>query len=93
MPHFHNVFKSSERIIHIYGFIYSHVLDIDLWTGVVTETKIGNSISGEVQSCLVAEQFANLRNGDRFWYETSDGTVGFTSGENNCRFFFSVADS
>lgn len=74
-------------------FIYSDVLDIDLWTGMVTETKIGDSISGEVQSCLVAEQFANLRNGDRFWYETSDSSVGFTSGKNNRRPFFSVADS
>lgn len=46
----------------------------------MTETTIGPSISGPTQSCLVAMQFANLKYGDRFWYETTD-SVGFSTGE------------
>lgn len=58
--------------------VYESVQDIDLWTGMITERKIGSSISGPTQSCLVAMQFSNLKYGDRFWYETTDSSVGFT---------------
>ncbi|KAL4232189.1 hypothetical protein ACF0H5_009764 [Mactra antiquata] len=53
--------------------------DIDLWTGLVTETKVGTSLSGPTQSCLVGMQFKNLKFGDRFWYE--DSTYGYSGGK------------
>ncbi|XP_052282531.1 peroxidasin homolog pxn-2-like [Dreissena polymorpha] len=61
--------------------VYASPKDVDLWTGIVTETAVGTSISGPTMSCLVAMQFANLRNGDRFWYETSDTNLKFTTGK------------
>ena len=58
--------------------------DIDLYTGIASETHLGSSVLGPTGSCLVAMQFKTLKYGDRFWYETSetssDGTsLGFTS--------------
>ncbi|XP_053407489.1 peroxidase mlt-7-like [Mercenaria mercenaria] len=51
--------------------VYADVQDVDLWTGVMTEKKLAGSISGATQSCLLAMHFANIKHGDRFWYEGS----------------------
>lgn len=59
---------------------YESVRDVDLWTGLITENKVGSSISGPTQSCLVAMQFSNIKYGDRFWYESSE-SVGFTANQ------------
>ncbi|KAL4232190.1 hypothetical protein ACF0H5_009765 [Mactra antiquata] len=50
--------------------------DIDIWTGLITETKVGTSLSGPTQSCLIGMQFENFKFGDRFWYE--DSTYGYS---------------
>lgn len=67
---------SAEAIAALQS-VYLDPRDIDLWTGVVSETLVGSSLAGPTQSCLVARQFANLKHGDRFWYETSDSNIGF----------------
>lgn len=56
--------------------VYADVRDVDPWTGFVTEKKLTGSISGPTQTCLVAKHFANLKHGDRFWYENAE--FGFT---------------
>ncbi|XP_053407483.1 peroxidasin homolog pxn-2-like [Mercenaria mercenaria] len=61
----------TDDVIAALQSVYDDPRDIDLWTGVVTETTVGTSISGPTQSCLVAKQFANLKYGDRFWYEST----------------------
>lgn len=62
----------TDDVIAALKSVYDDPNDIDLWTGVVTETTVGSSMSGPTQSCIVAKQFANLRYGDRFWYESTD---------------------
>ncbi|CAH2103015.1 unnamed protein product [Euphydryas editha] len=57
--------------------IYKNVDDIDLYTGALAENPNGRLLSPTL-TCLIADQFLRLKIGDRFWYETSDETVGFT---------------
>ncbi|CAH0405563.1 unnamed protein product [Chilo suppressalis] len=57
--------------------IYKNVDDIDLYTGALAEDPKGRLL-GPTLSCLVSDQFLRLKVGDRFWYETSDETVGFS---------------
>lgn len=43
--------------------------DIDLLIGGLSETATLGTVFGPTLTCLLAIQFANLRNSDRFWYE------------------------
>ncbi|KAM3960851.1 peroxidasin homolog cardinal [Aphomia sociella] len=58
--------------------IYSSVEDIDLYTGALAEEPHGRLLAPTL-TCLISDQFLRLKIGDRFWYETSDETVGFTN--------------
>lgn len=66
-------YSSYSRIVTI----YKSVDDIDLYTGAVAEDPKGRLL-GATLTCLVADQFLRLKIGDRFWYESSDPTTGFT---------------
>ncbi|KAI1289157.1 Chorion peroxidase [Halotydeus destructor] len=59
--------------------VYDHVDDIDLWTAGVAEFPLPGALVGPVFGCLIAEQFANLRKGDRFWFENANWPSSFTS--------------
>lgn len=49
--------------------IYQDAEDIDLLIGGLSETATLGTVFGPTLTCLLAIQFANLRNSDRFWYE------------------------
>ena len=49
---------------------YERVDDIDPWIGVLCEPHMGPNLIGETLRHELAEQFAALRDGDRFWYRT-----------------------
>ncbi|XP_055996607.1 peroxidase-like protein [Ostrea edulis] len=48
---------------------YSHVDDIDLYAGGLSETPLRGSILGPTFQCIIAYQFSLYKHGDRFWYE------------------------
>jgi hypothetical protein len=48
--------------------IYSHVDDIDLFTGGLAERPVVGGVVGPTFACIIGQQFLNLRKGDRFWY-------------------------
>jgi peroxidase len=49
--------------------LYEDMGDIDLWVGGLLETLEEGAQLGPTFNCLIAGQFARLRDGDRFWYE------------------------
>ena len=48
---------------------YGSVNDIDLWIGGLAEDHLPNSSVGITFTRILVEQFARLRDGDRFWYQ------------------------
>jgi len=66
--------------IHRYLSIYQSVDDIDLWSAGIAEFPLLGAMVGPTFSCIIGEQFAYLRKGDRFWYE-NDGWPSKFSGD------------
>jgi len=49
--------------------VYKHVDDIDLYVGGFLEAAHEDSILGPVFKCIIGDQFARLKKGDRFFYD------------------------
>lgn len=67
-----------NETVRRYQSIFEHPLDIDLWSGGVSEKPLPGSMLGPVFSCIIATQFSYLRRGDRFWYELPNQPSSFT---------------
>ncbi|XP_066457645.1 myeloperoxidase-like [Eleutherodactylus coqui] len=63
-----SVLKNStlaQKLIDLYGTPEN----IDIWIGGVSEPLVPNGNTGELLSCLIANQFRKGRDGDRYYYE------------------------
>lgn len=68
----------QNRTAFKFSQLYKHVDDIDLWSGGIAEQKLPGAIVGPTFACIIARQFANIRRGDRFWFENSAFPSAFT---------------
>ncbi len=61
--------------------MYADVNDIDLFIGMVLENPGANgALVGETFLCLIGDQFARLKLGDRFFYDLRGQAGSFTTG-------------
>ncbi|XP_048413025.1 myeloperoxidase-like isoform X2 [Stegostoma tigrinum] len=49
--------------------LYGTANNIDVWVGAVAEPPVKGGKVGPLLACLIGQQFKNLRDGDRFWWE------------------------
>jgi len=54
--------------------------DVDLIVGGILEKPEVGVVLGPTFTCLLADQFSSIRNGDRFWYENDIPPSSFTRG-------------
>ena len=73
-----NLYTSFDQITHDPGTLqalentFSDVDHIDLWTGGLSEDHMANgAMVGETFGTIIAQQFENLRDGDRLWFENA----------------------
>ncbi len=55
----------AQRLTDLYG----NVNNIDAWVGMLAENHLPGSSIGETHMAVFLDQFARLRDGDRFWYQ------------------------
>ena len=62
-----------KRNLFIYLLLKRNVADIDLWIGGLAEivTGRGDVITSPTFTCIIGEQFRDLKYGDRFYYENA----------------------
>lgn len=48
---------------------YGDVSKVDLWVGGLAENHLAGAMVGQTFGVIIARQFVNLRDGDRFWYQ------------------------
>ena len=61
--------------------LYRSPDNVDLFVGGILEDRVRGGAMGPTFSCLMGKQFKALREGDRFWYENTDGPQAFTPGQ------------
>ncbi|XP_069358899.1 peroxidase-like [Maniola hyperantus] len=70
ITNFDDLFRvMPARAVRKLKVLYKHVDDIDLFTGGMAERPVVGGLVGPTLACIIAQQFTNLRKGDRFWYE------------------------
>ena len=52
--------------------IYGTVEDIDPWVGMLAENHLNDALFGELVMKILEDQFRNLRDGDRFYFDNDD---------------------
>ena len=70
----------SDEAVDAFKQLYRFVDDVDLFSALVSEFRLKDSMVGPTLACLLATQFRDMKHGDRFWYETNAVPVRFTPG-------------
>lgn len=70
----------SLQVVEKIKYLYQSVDDIDIYIGILGEWPVKGGILGPVASCIIADQFTRLKDGDRFFYENGMLPHSFTPG-------------
>ena len=63
--------------------MYNHVQDIDLFTGGISEFSMPDGHVGPTFACVIGKQLADLKFGDRFYFEHGGESGSFTPAQLN----------
>ncbi|ESP01483.1 hypothetical protein LOTGIDRAFT_172652 [Lottia gigantea] len=77
-----NSFDNGSAQFNRLQMVYSHVDDVDLYIGGLSEDPVTDGIVGPTFACIIGQQFNNLKFGDRFWFENAQSS-GFSQGQMN----------
>ncbi|KAK3862239.1 hypothetical protein Pcinc_031880 [Petrolisthes cinctipes] len=69
----------NTQAAHTLSTVYRNVNDVDLFPAGLSERSISGGLLGPTFSCLLAQQFSNIKEGDRFWYQNSEQPKPFTA--------------
>ncbi|KAK7102407.1 chorion peroxidase-like [Littorina saxatilis] len=61
--------------------LYEHPDDVDAFTGGTCESSVHGGVVGELFAHILAQQFHDLKYGDRFFFETDSSFFGFNNWE------------
>jgi peroxidase len=70
----------DRSVVDRLASVYRSVDDIDLFIGGLVESHLPGSMLGPVFSCIIADQFARLKVGDRFFFEHGGHPSSFSPG-------------
>lgn len=59
-----------------------------MYPGGLSETPVNGGVVGPTFACIIANQFRDLKKGDRFYYENGPSSTAFTLGKNNFYFLY-----
>lgn len=79
-------FEELEQVMssesgQLMGHLYESVDDIDLFSGGLSELPLEGALVGPTFACIIGQQFSDLRAGDRFWFESSQGAHSFSAAQ------------
>jgi len=64
--------SSNPNVIDALSTVYQSVDQIDAWVGLLAEDHLNDAIFGELLMLILKDQFASIRDGDRFFYLNDD---------------------
>ncbi|XP_046374711.1 thyroid peroxidase-like [Haliotis rufescens] len=59
--------------------LYTSTDDADLYVGAIKEEHVSGGLVGPTFAYIMGQQYSDIRFGDRFWHETTNTTIGFTT--------------
>ena len=62
---------------------YRHVDDVDLFVGGILERPLPGALMGPTFTCIIGDQFARARKGDRFTYDHGPAPQSFSGRNKN----------
>ena len=65
--------------------VYQNVEDVDPYVGMFLEEKEPGALVGKTFLCIIGDQFARLRLGDRYFYDLQGQSGSFHLGKPNLR--------
>ncbi|KAK8387859.1 hypothetical protein O3P69_020046 [Scylla paramamosain] len=70
-----------DRVVDQLSRIYASVDDVDPFVAGISEANVPGSILGPTFRAIIADQFARLRRGDRFFYDQGGSPTSFTEAQ------------